>query len=219
MIKADHKNWAQFVFNIYLKRLLHKNFSNFYLINSPPSIQDNGGLIITPNHFSWWDGFLIETIRQQFFKTRKLFILMLEEQLKRYWFFQKLGAYAVNLKNPKSIIETISYTKKIISPESIVVIYPQGEIQPFNHEIKFKKGLVKFISDLPLKSYVLPVAFNFQFAEEKKPDIYCRFGKPIDARVIQSDFHLYEKEFTDNLIHLKDEMLNKKNPINIFNKN
>ena len=41
MIKADHKNWARFIFDIYINNLLKRNFSNYYLTNSYPDLPDN----------------------------------------------------------------------------------------------------------------------------------------------------------------------------------
>ena len=90
MIKADHNKLAHLVFSLYLKRLLKSSFKEFILINKLPMIDNSKGLIITPNHFSWWDGFFIYWLNKKLFK-KNLFILMLEEQLKRYWFFRYLG--------------------------------------------------------------------------------------------------------------------------------
>ena len=59
MIKADHKKWAEFVFDIYLRRLLKKSFYDFRIINELPAFDYSKSIIVTPNHFSWWDGFFI----------------------------------------------------------------------------------------------------------------------------------------------------------------
>ena len=41
MIKADHKKWAEFVFDIYLKRLLKKSFYDFRIINELPEFDNS----------------------------------------------------------------------------------------------------------------------------------------------------------------------------------
>ena len=53
MIKADHKKWAEFVFDIYLRRLLKKSFYDFRIINELPVFDYSKSIIVTPNHFSW----------------------------------------------------------------------------------------------------------------------------------------------------------------------
>ena len=59
MINADHNKWAEFVFDIYLKRLLKKSFYDFRIINKLPEFNKSKSIVVTPNHFSWWDGFFI----------------------------------------------------------------------------------------------------------------------------------------------------------------
>ena len=46
--------------------------------------------------------------------NRKIHIMMLEEQLKRYWFFRYLGCYSIDHDKTKSILESVEYTKKVV---------------------------------------------------------------------------------------------------------
>ena len=142
MIEAEHNKWARFIFNPYINHLLKTNFSSFYFVNKLPPIDESAGLIVTPNHFSWWDGFIIDFIARKLIR-RKIHIMMLEDQLKKYWFFKKVGAYSVNLSNPVSITRTLRYTNDVLkSPQNFVVLYPQGKIQSFNEKnIIVKEGL------------------------------------------------------------------------------
>ena len=41
MIKADHKKWAEIVFDIYLNRLLKKSFLDFRIINDLPKFDNS----------------------------------------------------------------------------------------------------------------------------------------------------------------------------------
>ena len=109
MIKADHKTWAKFVFDIYLKGLLKKSFFDFRIINEQPEIDQSKSLILTPNHFSWWDGFFVYWLNNRTL-NKKLFIMMLEDQLKRYWFFQKVGCYSIDLNDNRKIVASLKYT-------------------------------------------------------------------------------------------------------------
>ncbi len=219
MIKSDHKLWARYLFNFYIDRELKNNFDHFYLLNKPPLIEEGKGLIVTPNHFSWWDGFLIDFIHRKYFSSRKFYILMLEDQLKRYWFFRKLGAYSINLFNPKSMVQTIQYTREIVSDEeSFVTIYPQGEILPFDIEpFTIKKGLLKFTAGLKKASFVLPIAFKIQFNDQKKPDIYLRFGERINVQDILKDYDTFSRAFINNIQLCSKEAADKKQILNLFN--
>ena len=142
MIKADHKKLAETVFDIYLNCLLKKSFLDFRIINDLPKIDNSKSLIVTPNHFSWWDGFFIYWANKKLF-SRKLYVLMLEEQLTRYWFFKKLGCYSIDLNDSRKMIVSRKYTMDLLlKPNNLVTIYPQGEIQAYDEKnILLKEGL------------------------------------------------------------------------------
>lgn len=212
MIKADHKKWARILFNFYIDKQFKNSFDHFYLINEPPAVDKSKGLVVTPNHFSWWDGFLIDLVHRKYYGDRKFFILMLEDQLKRYWFFRKLGAYSINLSNPKSIVKTFEYTREIISKEnSFVTIYPQGEMLPFDIEpVIVKEGLLKFTERLNRESFILPAAFKIQYNKEKKPDLYARFGDLIDVQTIHKNFDRFSKAFISNTKLCSQEAVERK---------
>lgn len=208
MIKASHNKWAKFVFDIYLERLLKKSFYDFRIINELPQLDNTKALLVTPNHFSWWDGFFIYWLNKKVF-NRKLYIMMLEEQLQRYWFFQKLGCYSVDLHDNRKMITSMKYSIDLLSkPENLVTIYPQGEIQSFDSEnLNFKNG-INFLGKQSHKDFnILPVAFKIEYTNEKLPIIFCRFGKPIMSKQAANFTHLYKDEFKMNLNYLKEDIL------------
>lgn len=220
MIRADHRKWARLLFNPYLNYLLKKDFSAFYLVNKFPQIPDAKGLIVTPNHFSWWDGFFIDYLMRKKSK-RKLFIMMLEDQLERFWFFKKLGAFSINPGKTVSISGTVNYARSIIeNPDNYIVIYPQGEIEPFEkNDLNIKPGLKIFIKNLQNETFVFPAAFKIQYGEDRKPFVAARFGDLIETEKILQDFGFFEKSFRDNLNKLQEAVFEKSFTENLFNKN
>ena len=199
MIKASHQKWAQRIFNFYCDNLLKRNFSHFLRVNDYPLISQELPLIITPNHLSWWDGFFIDYLTRRFI-DRTGFIMMLEKQLSRYWFFQKIGAYSIDPSNPKSIIETASYTREVAAdPKNLVVLYPQGDIEAYEvRPLTLKKGLQLFLKKLP-DVQVLLLGFKIQYYNQKRPSILLRFGKTLSGKSIVADFKNYEDNFYHNL--------------------
>lgn len=203
MIKADHKKWARLLYDFYVPRLLKSNFQNFCSTNEFPQVPDNEGLIITPNHFSWWDGFFIDyTVKR--FSDRKIFLLMLEEQLKRYWFFQKVGAFSINPQNPKSIKTTFKYISEVLSdPKNVLLFYPQGEIEDYvKRPLKVKEGLKTILNLTQAKVNILPAAFKIKYGNTKKPDLLVRFGELLSSSNVKEDFNLFIDGFNSNLEYL-----------------
>lgn len=217
MIKADHKKWARFIFDYYINNLLKKNFVSYYLVNDCPKLSDNEHIIYTPNHISWWDGFFIDYIIKNF-SARKMYIMMLEEQLKRFWFFKKLGAYSINPGENGSILSTIRYTGEILkSRKNLLVLFPQGAIEPFEKRpLTIKKGLKLFIENGPAELVVIPVAFKIQYFNEKKPSVIARFGQILKAETVCSDFKLYVNEFYRNLDELNKAVFENKFQRDLF---
>lgn len=200
MIKAEHKWWARIIFNPYVDHLLKKSFKSFYLLNDLPAIDKSAGLILTPNHFSWWDGFISDFVTRKLIK-RKIHVMMLEEQLKRYWFFKKVGAYSINPANPVNMVKTFNYSRNIVtSPENLIVLFPQGEIQSMNSKtISIKEGLEVLLGNFEAEIFVLPLAVKFEYGENRCPNIIGRFGKLLKGSEIKADFKLFKTEFINNI--------------------
>lgn len=206
MIKANHNIAAEILYKPYVKRLLRSSFNRFVLTNSIPDISGLKGLIVTPNHFSWWDGFFAEYLMRKF-TGRKLYIMMLEDQLKKYPFFKYLGAFSIKPGSVKSVADSLKYAKEIAaSSESYLVFYPQGEIQKYEAEhVKLKSGLTAF-SDSE-KTDVLIVSFKIVYGNEKKPDVFCRFHDKLLSIGSEEDFRFYEKVFLNNIVMLNKDLI------------
>ncbi len=207
MIKAERKKWAIFIFDLYLEKILKKYFHDFRLINSFPDISKEKSLIVAPNHFSWWDGFFIYFLLKQ--KTKKnIYIMMLENQLRRYWFFQNIGCFSINPDNKQATIATLRYTLVLLeNPDNCVVIFPQGEIEPFEKSsYKFNNG-IEFLAKHSANEFdVLTVANKIFYTNEKLPLIITRTGKLITSSAIKSNPDFLSEKFSENINLLKNEI-------------
>lgn len=206
MIKADHKKWAEIVFDLYLTRLLKKSFLDFRIINDLPLIDNSRGLIVTPNHFSWWDGFFIYWTNKKYL-NRKLYVLMLEEQLKRYWFFKKLGCYSIDLNDNRKIIASLKYTMDLIpNSNKVITIYPQGEIQSYEQRpINLRDGIDFLVKKSTVNFQILPIAFKIHYTNERLPIVYARFGKLLNSKNIAVNPQIFKEEFISNLDLINSE--------------
>lgn len=206
MIKAERKKWAFIVFDIYLERLLKKYFHDFRLINSFPEISAEKSLVVAPNHFSWWDGFFIYFLLKK--KTnKKVFIMMLENQLRRYWFFQKVGCFSTNPENKQSSIATFRYTLDLLrNPENCVVIFPQGEIEPFEKtSYNYHKGIEFLVKHSATEFDVLFIANKIFYTNEKLPLILTRAEQLIKSSDIKSSPNILFEKFYQNISLLKND--------------
>lgn len=139
MIKARHTFTGTMILNLYSGYKMNRAFRETECIGEWS--ENRLPILMLSNHFSWWDGFIQYRLNRTVF-DRKLYIMMLEEQLRKHMILNKCGGFSVK-KNSRSIIETLDYCKDIVKEQgNMLLIFPQGEIQSMHMpQIKFESGL------------------------------------------------------------------------------
>jgi len=198
MIKDQPNKMARSLFNPYLARLLKKNFNDFILIDDFPVLDPGRSYLITPNHFCWWDGFFVDFVLRKV-SGHQIKIMMLEEQLKKYWFFRFLGAFSIDQNRITEISSSINYSRKLLQKKNnAVVVYPQAKLQKLIPEnLELKKGILNIVKNLD--TAVIPLSFKIEYDEMPKPAVYCKAGKILESKIIETDFNHFENAFMDNL--------------------
>lgn len=107
---------------------------------------------------------------------------MEDKQIKQYPFFQKIGAFSVNVKEPRSSLISLKYaTESMQRPGASLFIYPEGEIGPFTTKpLRFKKGL-GWISNRCPGADVVPIGIYITTARYDKPELFIRVGRKVVA--------------------------------------
>lgn len=136
------------------------------------NVTDKGlPVLVLSNHMSWWDGFWIMYMNMKLFR-RKFYFMMLEQQLRKLWVFNKTGGYSVR-KGSKSIIESIRYTLKLLEDKgNMVLIFPQGKIESMHREVLvFEKGAVR-IAEQAKKVQILFVVNLVEYYSHARPTLF-----------------------------------------------
>lgn len=209
MIEAKHNSIARFIFNAYEFRILKKAFNRFILLNDEIKINKNQSVILLPNHFSWWDGFLVDFLIRNTIIDKKFNIIMLEEQLKRYWFFRLLGATGFNPNNPKSIVKLSNFISNILQyPDNVLVFYPQGVIQLFDSDIAIKEGLSYLLKNVHKDVQIFYPFFKIQYFDNRLPDLICKIYTGVNVETIINDFSFFKRDFAEKFDDFKKVTLN-----------
>lgn len=165
MIPARHHPLIDRLFNWYLHNILKKDFYGIEVIGQWP---DNlAGNLVIGNHVSWWDGFWAYYLNKRFLKKR-LYVMMLEEQLKPRRFLTRIGGFSINPGN-KSVIESIDYAaEKLKQSGNLVVMYPQGRIASFSAGVlQFQKGVEKVVKKSGIQQILFYTALTDYFSQRK----------------------------------------------------
>ncbi|SDB90615.1 1-acyl-sn-glycerol-3-phosphate acyltransferase [Pelagirhabdus alkalitolerans] len=181
MIPANKRPMFRRVFYAYLKRVLIKKHFGKVTFEGALDVPTPEATIYIINHSSWWDGlmlyYLTESLSQQ-----DHYVMMDEEGLTSYPFFRKLGAFSVNRRKPRDLIQTFQYMDKLFDQGHPVWIFPQGKVE---HQEKlpyqFEKGIGRIIKMRGTVT-VKPITFHYYFPEEQKPVLSIKAGDPVLAK-------------------------------------
>lgn len=207
MIKAQHKKWAQFVFKPYILRLIRKHFNGLYLIEEFPPVDPDIPIILMPNHSTWWDGFFVYVLNNLTYR-RPLYVMMLEEQLRKYSFFSKVGAYSIRPGHPASVLETMKYSRDILhtvkNPAPMVCLFPQGEMTPASaRPIRFQTGFEWLLKQTKVKIMPLLLAMRVEYLEQQQPEVFFQLES------LKYNNSLNKENYELQLSRTLDEMLQK----------
>ena len=181
MIQAKHKLWADRVFQPYVRRLFKKHFHAIHLLGEIPDPPAELPLLLLPNHSTWWDGFFVYLINKKLF-GRMGYLMMLEEQLAKYRFFAKIGAYSVEPKLPKSVLASLNYSVSLLQqkliPRPMLCLFPQGDLQPWDtRPLAYKRGLEWLLQKYAEPVNLLPLVIRIEFLGEQRPEVFFLFGQ------------------------------------------
>lgn len=141
MITATHNPFYLLFFKTLIFGLMRVFFSRVKIHNQATDLGKS--LLIIGNHFSWWDGFF-GLYAAHYALGRKLFVMMLEEQLRSRRFLSKIGAFSIK-KNSRSAFDSFKYASGLLSnPNHAVLIFPQGRFQSqWQQPLGFQNGWIR----------------------------------------------------------------------------
>lgn len=197
MIKANHKSLYVWFFHLYSRWMLKWHFREVKLHMAGMKAPDKPVLLIG-NHFSWWDGFIADYLNHSLFR-KKMFIMMLEEQLKRRMFLNRAGAFSVR-KGTRSSLESLQYAINVLRDNNnLLVMYPQGKIQSMHRRpLEFEQGINKILKEMPDGTRVFFYMALIDYFTSRNPrlDIYLKEHQVKDLEQLEQDFN----KFADNSV-------------------
>ena len=192
IIKAKHHFIIHPIFKQFSRVMINRNFARVEVIGDVEITKDRSILLLS-NHTGWWDGFWHLYLNMKVFK-KKFHFMMLEDQLKKHWYFNYTGGFSVN-KSARSVVETIDYSADLLSnPENLVLMFPQGKIQSIHKQpIIFEKGAEKIIEKTRKSNMQIVFLVNsIDYFINKKPILYHYIK---EHKGSDNDYHALEKSY------------------------
>jgi len=158
---------------------VRKHFHAVHVRQRAPMASDDPAIptIVYLNHSGWWDGHLC-MILGRLVLQKSSYMLVEEQNLRRYRFFTWAGAFGVDRDDPRAALGSLAYATGLLraDPRAAIFICPQGTIAPNDRRpLKFLRGIAHLARSLDAVRLV-PVAARYDFVQEQQPEIFLSVG-------------------------------------------
>lgn len=193
VLKARHHFFIYPFFKWYAGWIIHRHFG---LVELKQQFDDRDlPVLLLANHVSWWDGFFAMFLNVKILR-RKFHFMMLEEQLKKFSFFNQTGGYSIRKKS-RETIESINYTAELLRErENMVLLFPQGKIESiYKTSFQFESGIGHVIKKNACDIHILFMANLIDYFSNRKPGLYIYVyeykSNKFDVKSIQEAYNLF----------------------------
>jgi len=130
--------------------------------------------LVYVNHTNWWDGFVLHQVAKV--AGWDAYCVMEEQNLERYRFLARLGAFSLRRGEPGSSLEMLRYAQELLKqPRAAVCIFPEGTMRPFGElPLHLERG-VEVLARVTRVECV-PLAIRYAFFEHERPDVLVEVG-------------------------------------------
>ncbi|HZK97653.1 MAG TPA: lysophospholipid acyltransferase family protein [Prolixibacteraceae bacterium] len=202
-LKARHHFFIYPFFKWYAGWIILRHFGRVELKND---FDDRDlPILLLANHVSWWDGFFAMFLNVNILR-RKFHFMMLEEQLKRFSFFNRTGGYSIR-KRSRETVESINYTAELLRKRgNMVLVFPQGKIESiYKTTFQFESGINHIIKKASCNIHILFMANLIDYFSNRKPGLYIYVSEyksdKFDAKSIQDAYnYFYSHCIEDNAL-------------------
>ena len=165
-------------FSAYAERYVRKHFHAVRVLRPPPPLS-SAPLVVFLNHASWWDPMTCLVLRNRFFRQRESFAPIDADALVKYPFFRKLGFFPVEQHSARGAIAFLRGSTEVLArPNAALWLTPQGRFADARERpVQFRSGLAHLADRISTATF-LPLAVEYSFWEEKRPEICVSFGEP-----------------------------------------
>jgi 1-acyl-sn-glycerol-3-phosphate acyltransferase len=197
------------VFAAYSRRYVRRHFHAVRLLKSGPALQELAlPLVIYLNHAAWWDPLVCLLLAREFLGDRTSFAPIDSAMLDRYGFFRHLGFFGVEQTTSRGALTFLRTSHAILaSSGNALWLTPQGRFMDVRERpLRLQEGLGALAEREPGAVFV-PLAIEYTFWTEPRPEILVAFGEPIVPRTETARTEVkWTRVFTEALEAAQDEL-------------
>jgi 1-acyl-sn-glycerol-3-phosphate acyltransferase len=163
-------------------------------------------LIIYGNHASWWDPMICVRAAQVLMPDRKHYAPMDEESLRNHPILSHIGIFGVKKDSRRGAAQFLRIGQSVVEAGDVLWVTPQGRFADARERpLAFKSGLAMLATKIQGGCTVLPLAMEYVFWDERKPEVLMHFGEPVQVSGsdVQGSTQQLEARLLESMEHLK----------------
>lgn len=174
--------WLFHGFRKYAVRYVRKHFHAVRLsLGSAPLPADDAPVLVAMNHPAWWDPMIAFVLSREFPQATH-FGAIDARALQKYRFFAKVGLFGVEMDTYRGAADFLRTGTAILQQDRTVLwITAQGEFADVRRRPLNLRSGVGHLAARMNRGWVLPIAIEYVFWNESKPEVLVRFGEPLPA--------------------------------------
>ncbi len=170
------------LFGYYLRWYFYRRFHGVRLSQSGIPAVPSGPLIVYSNHSSWYDPALYIVLNTKLFPGRAGFGPMDEAALGKYGVLRRMGVFGVEQASARGAAHFLRTSLRVLTdPTAMFWITGEGAFTDIRaRPIVLRPGIAHLARRVP-DATILPLAIEYTFWNESKPEVLVRFGPPIET--------------------------------------
>ncbi len=177
----DYSPSLVFAFRLYLRWFFWRRFHAIRLSRTGVAqAPANAPVVIYANHPSWWDPAIFLLALPWVAPNRRGFGPMDAAELERYAMFRRMGLFGIDLGSPRGAASFLRTALAVLrQPATCLCITAEGAFtDPRLRPIRLRPGIAHLARACP-DAVFLPLALEYGFWNESKPEALLRFGAPV----------------------------------------
>ncbi len=175
------------LFHRYLLWYLPRHFHAVRLARETwPTLPADRPIVVFTNHPSWWDPAMFILVHCTLMRGRPGYGPMEAAALARYGLLRRMGMFGIEADSRAGAATFLRLGGRVLAdPSGVLWVTAQGRFaDPRQRPVTLRPGLAH-LARLAPETLLLPLAAEYPFWNESRPEALLRFGAPIEAAALR----------------------------------
>jgi hypothetical protein len=138
--------------------------------------------VVFANHPSWWDGVAFMLLQTTFAAGREVYTPMDAAALEKYAFMKRLGVFGIQQDSARGAIAFLRIAEGVLaSPTRMLWMNAPGRFCDVRERpVPIAPGVIR-LPEIAPGAVFHPLALDYPFWSESRPEMLAAFGEPIDG--------------------------------------